>query len=606
MKITYAEKINIRGALLKGKITSYHDLLGYIQKRVELNELLETILGMLFKNLETQVSRNLILNSLIAIDTIILDFTALNVGLDNELVNQIKEIEDKYNQALVDKQEKENEDIKRKISEIKEDLVGNCMIYSKDEDNVEEVTEEKESEEKTKEELTEKITSALLSLQSEVDSYKEQVKKLEKTTMSSEKKIAKREATIEEQKQELKELRVKVKDYQKQTDKQDNTIRILEQQNEEQSSIISDISAKQERATRQIEASEKTISELNEIISIYQKDADSKKQKEYIEEEIFKILSNRDVTVEELASIITHDHNGNKVSNQLVFECLMNLKNKIKITSNEMRNFSPVYSIGVKRFEKNKVVNIPISTKAMDILLVSDMHFGLVGKKDILAFDCMYDYCAKNGINLILNLGDLFSYDYQANSDRYNRMQYNSKILETAIKNLPYDKNIHQAILGGNHDCKILDYGVDPIDVLASSRRDIINLGYEHANVAIGENSFMLHHINKRFPEAINGKRYDNSEFIEAINEYYNNSPFEKDNTYVDLFGHFHKSILNEEDGYALVPSLTCDRIQNGAWHLKVYFNELGKIENIIFIPVIYENKFIPVNETVYTKTKRK
>ena len=74
----------------------------------------------------------------------------------------------------------------------------------------------------------------------------------------------------------------------------------------------------------------------------------------------------------------------------------------------------------------------------MKFLLISDLHFGNE-LENLKLIDRAYNYCIKNGINIILCGGDFidgsFSKGSQKITDLYDQIEY-------FIKNYPQDKNI--------------------------------------------------------------------------------------------------------------------------------------------------------------------
>ena len=169
---------------------------------------------------------------------------------------------------------------------------------------------------------------------------------------------------------------------------------------------------------------------------------------------------------------------------------------------------------------------------------------------------------------------------------------------------MPYDSSIHHYLLGGNHDKRLLNYGIDPLKVLESRRSDIHSLGYDDAIISFKNDAIALHHMNKRLPENLNHE-FDSEEFKKVFNEYIISNGLNHGNVLFDLFGHFHKSYINIEDNYAFVPSLFNDRIQNGALHLKFYFDNSGIIESINIISLIRDANVHRVDSKVLEKRFR-
>ena len=99
-------------------------------------------------------------------------------------------------------------------------------------------------------------------------------------------------------------------------------------------------------------------------------------------------------------------------------------------------------------------------------------------------------------------------------------------------------------------------------------------------------------------------QKTDISALNNAIHNYYSTQDDrDRENTYIDMFGHFHKSSLDNNNGVCCVPSLLKDRYQDGAWHGTIYFDSTGRISEILFKPLIFSNdKLISTTEIEYKK----
>jgi hypothetical protein len=199
--------------------------------------------------------------------------------------------------------------------------------------------------------------------------------------------------------------------------------------------------------------------------------------------------------------------------------------------------------------------------------------------------------------------------DYSNNEDaRYKGYDYSSRVLERMIEDFPYDKNIVHALLGGNHDYNLLSYGVDFVDSLAKARTDFVNLGYEHASVNFSPKSkIMLHHMDIKVADSFGKDEYKVDDLIHKIKSYYKINNLNRSDYYIDLLGHFHKSSLDLVNGIGLVPSLFKDRVFDGAWHLRLYFNADKSIKHIVVIPLIRnDKKLVPNGEINYQRLNLK
>jgi len=150
-------------------------------------------------------------------------------------------------------------------------------------------------------------------------------------------------------------------------------------------------------------------------------------------------------------------------------------------------------------------IKMPSSENNFRALVISDLHIGCIDS-DVKLINLVYEYAIKNGINIILNCGDNIEGDYT--SDQKNIKDLDSQI-EYFIKKYPYDKNILNFTLYGNHDYhSFLSDGLDISKAIQNSRYDIITAGMGQANIHIKHDSIILfHQLNKDFKPIINSEK---------------------------------------------------------------------------------------------------
>ena len=186
---------------------------------------------------------------------------------------------------------------------------------------------------------------------------------------------------------------------------------------------------------------------------------------------------------------------------------------------------------GIK--EDNKVkINLTKNDKSFRCLVVSDLHIGNKNSNIYLMND-VYEYATKNGINNILNCGDLIEGVYTSGTKTINSVE---KQIEQIINEHPYDKNINVFAVLGNHDFHSLYYDkVDVGKIINNSRYDINTIGYGKGIVSIGKDNILLSHkIGKK------------------------NMPTIKDLYKVQLIGHGHEMKTKAYDIFKLcVPTLS-------------------------------------------------
>jgi len=181
-----------------------------------------------------------------------------------------------------------------------------------------------------------------------------------------------------------------------------------------------------------------------------------------IEQQVFELIK-QDKSIKEIKNIL----------NITDFQILESLK---KIKEQGYKTYPEIFLDGDVLYHINKTLNqnkieLNINEKQIiTILAISDIHFGSNYERiDLL--DKVYEYAIKNDINIILNLGDLIH-------GRESKISIQEQ-LEKVIKEYPYDKNIKNIILLGNHDFHSLHYdGYDIGIYLFNERTDFINAGY--------------------------------------------------------------------------------------------------------------------------------
>lgn len=258
----------------------------------------------------------------------------------------------------------------------------------------------------------------------------------------------------------------------------------------------------------------------------------------------------------------------------------------------------------------NRTFSVPLipGTRCIDLLAVSDFHISDMDSKTMRDLDILNEYCAKEGIGIILNGGDFFSFKSYSKNKRHMGMASWQQLVEKVILHYPYDENLIHLVLGGNHDRDSLTGGIDAIKTLACERMDFAYLGYGSAKIAFNGsvsmlNSIGIHHPNRRYMDFVGEYAYATEDLQATINSLFTRNGENRD-TYLDLVGHIHKSSLDMDAGICVLPSYMKDRVMNGAWHLKVYFDGEGNVCNIVLFPLIKGERLEKVTEINYVKKK--
>lgn len=234
---------------------------------------------------------------------------------------------------------------------------------------------------------------------------------------------------------------------------------------------------------------------------------------------------------------------------------------------------APSTLIKYKCIEQEKTIITDINEDDMKFLLISDLHFG----NELERIDLVnraYEYCIKNGINIILCGGDLidgaFTKGTQKISDLYEQVEY-------FMKNYPYDKNILTFSVAGDHDVSVLTKAsLDIMEICNNFRHDIVIVGYNNAKINLKNDGIQLFHFNKDF----SCKR---------------TSP-------IILNGHLHKYSTEINNNSLNIPLPTLSNIVQPmptALELDVYFYK-GYIETAIIKQLYFGDKDIVLGESKF------
>ena len=291
-----------------------------------------------------------------------------------------------------------------------------------------------------------------------------------------------------------------------------------------------------------------------------------------------------------------------------VYGLLQRIKSKINVTSSTF-SFSPTYKIVSPTISVDGEfkIDIPAGCKHYDIMLVSDFHIKDIDSKVLAGFDVLNNYCVNNGINLILNIGDFF-HGTAGHTFEYDNAVSNYRVVERSISLIPRVDGIYHAVLGGNHDRNTVKYGFDPIAMLCDGREDFINLGYTHSTIALNGfynplGRFDIHHPDTfDFPIDLDDEGIDIIDLSSYLSDIYTKQGRTRDDSYIDIFGHTHKSQFNFPGGYCYIPSYFEGKSKRGASHLRIYFDEETDIKYMVFMPLSYSDKLIKTNEIIYQK----
>jgi predicted phosphodiesterase/uncharacterized coiled-coil protein SlyX len=586
MAMTPLDKMKIIGILKKKPINNFDDLYFDTRSKLRIDDYLETIIDATIKFINESSKEDLIEKSLYATELVIRRCFECQITISGNASIKIKE--------LLNTKESLNDNSKKILKNISALTVGSFIQFSKN--NHDEILEEEPVEEVVVEEINyREVNSELLK---KVNDYETRIKELEHLVTKREHSNTKQAKQVTEQISTISKLKKDLERLNKLLNKKESECDKLISESSTKDKVIDNLS----RRVDMLETSNEQASIAVEAYKTYQTNLNEVKNFEYITNLIIELISSKKSTIKEIEKYL--HKNGIDVNRETIIKALNILKTRYNIDDSETYNFDRTYYISSITKSLGETFDFKTTRKVLDIMVISDSHIGLINTNDIETMDKIYNYMAKNSIGYIIDLGDLLSYNYLAGSPRSSRIAYNDEIIESLINKYPYSKKVKHLILGGNHDKNILSYGIDPLKKLEDARDDFTSLGYDFATLKLNKNTIGLYHPNFRLKDEYNDNLSINqldtycSKTCDANNVNY-------DNIYVNLFGHFHAARIYDA-GLVMCPSIARDRYRNGAYHLKVHFDNHGNIEKMEFVDLIIANKVLDRETTEYTKILKK
>ncbi len=139
----------------------------------------------------------------------------------------------------------------------------------------------------------------------------------------------------------------------------------------------------------------------------------------------------------------------------------------------------------------SKGVDILTSSNVIRTILLSDLHLGTQEERlDLL--NLVYEYASKERIHIIINGGDLIN---GLTPERHNVVETMMEQCEYFIEKHPFDKNILNVCVLGNHDIKSLTTeGINFGVLLENCRPDFAIAGVGKGQINLKDDSIYLYH----------------------------------------------------------------------------------------------------------------
>ena len=271
------------------------------------------------------------------------------------------------------------------------------------------------------------------------------------------------------------------------------------------------------------------------------------------------------------------------INMQQLYNSLLDLKNTGTMISRKYYSDGSIKYKQIYTFDELRKINIFTQDRAIitdskennfKFLIISDLHFGNQSERlDLI--NRAYNYCIKNGINIILSGGDLIDGAYskveQKISDLYNQIEY-------FIKNYPHDKNILTFSVAGDHDLSAFTQGsLNLIEMCNNFRHDIIIGGYNNTGINIKNDQILLQH-------------------------YILGGYIRKTEAPLILLGHYHKYTARMKDNSlnVTIPSLSdINQSLPSALELELNFSK-GYIYNAIIKHIYFGNQDVVLSESAF------
>lgn len=598
MKKTFAYKLHVN-KLLRTYAQSDIDIDTLVDGNIAyINDVFRYLID-LFNQLDINKTNNYVTKLLISIQCMYTYYEKKGKILDEELIKLIREAQSKYNCLVTENNIQLDKNVITLLNQ-QNDYLNSKYPSNKEKDNLSN---------------NYKLNQQLVDKDNKIENLNKQLSTKDSLIEQLQRKVErlKREnKTLNDYNRKLSEKKQKILKLNKQLIGQNSClIDELDFQNELNTNLQNKIfilEGENSNLSSKLDVSNKTLEQLNSTLKKQQgletEKEKLKLRKSTIDEYILSKLLYNTYTIDSIFDEIKKE--GLDYSREEIKESLQRIKNKVNILNPYTKTFPLEYKVSSPLITTGVNFHINNTESSYDILLTSDWHlyYNYMSDEVFNKIDNLYNYCIKNNIKLILDLGDFLHVMKCEGKKRYYK---NIELLDKIIEKFPYDSSIIHAILGGNHDRYMLEVGVDILNYLETNRNDFISLGYDDAQIIFNQTTKQiigLHHPNLN--SKIDMNNYSNSycQIENYLNQYYKKYQINKEDIFINFFGHFHTARIDPFNLYATVPPCIRgnERSTNSVWHLKIYFDKNNNIDYMIIKNLSLDKKIEPTMDLVYTK----
>lgn len=394
--------------------------------------------------------------------------------------------------------------------------------------------------------------------------------------------------------EQIKEQNDLLDEYDKKTEVLENEIKKLKKEHEQTikkklSSLETEKQQLQDKLKKKNEKINNLEEQLSNINNTIEKEKEEKQKQEELktrEQNNYEQLLNN-ITIDLLNGDITKDEiiSKHNITNELFIKCLKDIK--ININTNNFIDGVLHYTID-NTLETDKSVNIK-SRYIFNCIFISDINFN--NSNIIKTINLLYDYCIKNNINYIFNLGNIFSID-KINNPTLNDLNNVENITKLIIDNYPISQSTNTFLLGGLSEKYSNELGYNPILEIEKQRLDMFNIGYEHATININNNLNIFNLYTYT----------DNLYTKEQICDYIKQNKTSKLRFYFNFLSTSNNTFIDISNKIVTIPPLYNNELGCNIYHIETIINEYDNIESIKILPIINSDILIPTSHVFYKK----